>query len=305
VLLLAAHVLALDPVSWRVVLGELDAALAGPDTPVLEHTSYRCWADALTARAGRLDTAPFWAAQLDGDDPDLGARRVRPDCDRAVDLDVSMASVDAETTARLLDSGQPVHDVLVAAVARTVTRWRQRRGQPTPAPLLALETHGRADALFDGAGDPAEAVDTADTVGMLTSIYPLRVDDSEPARVAQQLADIPGDGIDYGLLRYLRADTAEQLSRHREPQLLLNYLGRADVAGTGLHLGRELLAGLPSVPEPDQAVRHELSIFAAVLTVGDQLVLTSQWRALPDVLSGADIAALQTIFQRAVRELVS
>ena len=48
VLLLAAHVLAMDPASWQVVLGELDAALhalvAGKTpAPVREHTSYRRW----------------------------------------------------------------------------------------------------------------------------------------------------------------------------------------------------------------------------------------------------------------------
>ncbi|WP_082959053.1 non-ribosomal peptide synthetase, partial [Mycobacterium sp. 852002-51613_SCH5001154] len=48
VLLLAAHVLAMDPASWRVVLGELDAALQALATghspaPVREHTSYRRW----------------------------------------------------------------------------------------------------------------------------------------------------------------------------------------------------------------------------------------------------------------------
>ena len=83
VLLLTAHVLAMDPASWRVVLGELATALQALTTGhspavVREHTSYRRWAAALTQRADQLDTAPFWSAQLAGDDPDLGARRVRP-----------------------------------------------------------------------------------------------------------------------------------------------------------------------------------------------------------------------------------
>ena len=81
VLLLAAHVVALDPASWRVVLGEFAAALAAlaaghPPAPVREHTSYRRWTGALIERAHELDTAEFWASQLRGDDPDLGARRL-------------------------------------------------------------------------------------------------------------------------------------------------------------------------------------------------------------------------------------
>ncbi len=134
--------------------------------------------------------------------------------------------LDVDTTARLLTSGLPVFDVLIAAASRMVTSWRQRRGQPTPAPLLALETHGRADALFD------DAVDTGETVGLLSAIYPLRVDTEDPRQVRELLASIPGDGIDYGLLRYLRGDTASRLATFGEPQLLLNYLGRADVGGT-------------------------------------------------------------------------
>ncbi|MCV7165608.1 non-ribosomal peptide synthetase, partial [Mycobacterium stomatepiae] len=43
VLILGAHVLAMDPVSWQVILGELHAALAGTE-PLPEHSGYRRWA---------------------------------------------------------------------------------------------------------------------------------------------------------------------------------------------------------------------------------------------------------------------
>jgi mycobactin peptide synthetase MbtF len=194
-------------------------------------------------------------------------------------------------------------DLLVAAAARTVTRWRQSRGQPTPPPLLALETHGRADAVVDSTGD--DAIDTTDTVGLLTAIYPLRVHSTDPRRVGEQLMAIPGGGIDYGLLRYLRADTARQLSGFPGPQLLLNYLGRADVGytGAGVRLDRELLGGLPPLPEPDLAVRHELTIMATLLGTGDQQVLLTQWRALSDILGDADLAALQALWHEVLQEM--
>src|SRR6185437_2143384 len=183
VLLLAAHVVALDPASWRVILGELGAALTAAATghspaPIREHTSYRRWADALTARAHRLDTVQFWASQLVGDDPDLGARRLDPSRDRARNLLVRNVATDAEVTRRLLESDLSLPTLLVAATAATVTRWRELRGQATPPPLLALETHGRADGLVDTAG--AHAFDTSDTVGLLSSIYPLRLDSTDP-----------------------------------------------------------------------------------------------------------------------------
>ena len=306
VLLLTAHVLAMDPASWRVVLGELATALQALTTghsPAVacEHTSYRRWAAALTQRANQLDTVPFWSAQLAGDDPDLGARRVRPDRDRAGDLIVRTTIGDAEMTARLLSCGLPLPDLLVAAASAMVTRWRKARGQPTPAPLLALETHGRADTLVQGA---AETLDTSDTVGLLSSIYPLRVGSADPRRVAELRAAVPGDGLDYGLLRYLRGDTAEQLAAFPGPQLLLNYLGAAHSSGTGLRLDRNLLAGMSAVPEPGLAVRHELTILALVVHAGDQQMLGTQWRALPGILGDSDITALQTLWNEVLEEMV-
>jgi mycobactin peptide synthetase MbtF len=308
VLVLAAHVLAMDPVSFQIVLGELDAtllALIAGTTPVLvrEHTSYRRWVQAMRERAKAAEISasePYWAAQLAGDDPDLGRRRLRPDRDRAGALLVTTAMLDTATTGRLIRSGLPVFEVLVAAASRMITRWRKRHGQPTPPPLLALETHGRADALFD------DQIDTTETVGLLSAIYPLRVDTEDPQRVRELLGAIPGDGVDYGLLRYLRDDTATRLAEFDGPQLLLNYLGHADVGRTGgLWLDRSLLNGVSPLPEPELAVRYELSLVATVLGSGEYQVLVTQWRSLPDILDESDIAALQALWTEALEELAA
>nr|WP_090343278.1 non-ribosomal peptide synthetase [Mycolicibacterium malmesburyense] len=299
VLLLTAHVLAVDPASWRIVLAELDAAwhaLQGgrEPAPAREHTSYRRWSRLLSERAHTLDTVDFWAAQLEGDDPALGARRLRSQTDRVGDVVVSMAITDTDITLRLLNESQPAPHLLAEAAAHTVTRWRRHRGQDTPPPLLALETHGRADGVVDTA-------DTSDTVGLLTAIYPLRV------RTARDVAEIPGDGIDYGLLRHLRPDTAERLAALPEPQVLLNFLGRvhAGFDGGALRPDRALLAQVSPLPEPHLAVRHELTVLAAVLGDSDAPVLGTQWRTLPDVLTAEDVAALQAMWQESLREVVS
>ena len=301
VLVMTAHVLAMDPASWRIVLGELDAGLHAlaegrKPMPAREHTSYRQWSRLLAERAAALDTEDFWAAELQGADPPLGARRLRPQTDRVGDVAISFSTCEADLTARLLakaSAGHPMSELLVTATARTVTAWRRRRGQDTPAPLLALETHGRADVDID------ETADTSDTVGLLSAIYPLRIHSDGPT----DLARIPGSCLDYSLLRYLRSDT--RLREHPEPQLLLNYLGSVHVGVGDLELDRELMSELGRVPEPEQAVRHELTVVAGILGTGDARVLVAQWRALPDILADADIAALQELWTDTLREMAS
>ncbi|WP_197508769.1 non-ribosomal peptide synthetase [Mycobacterium sp. 1081908.1] len=294
VLVLTAHVLAMDPASWRIVLGELDAGLhalaAGrAPTPAREHTTYRQWSRLLAERAKTLSTEAFWAAELQGDDPPLGARRLRPRTDRAGDLAISVSACGTELTGRLPSAAQPMGELLITAAARTVTAWRRRRGQDTPAPLLALETHGRTDFGID--------TDTGDTVGLLSAIYPLRIHADGPT----DLARIPGSGIDYGLLRYLRPDT--RLRELPEPQLLLNYLGNLHVGVGDLELDRELMAEVGRAPEPEQAVRHELTVVAGILGTGAARVLATQWRALPGILDEAEIAELQALWTETLREM--
>ncbi|WP_328350273.1 amino acid adenylation domain-containing protein [Mycobacterium sp. NBC_00419] len=280
VLVLVAHVLAMDPASWRIVLGELAAGLQAPTglEPMPERVSYRRWAHHAAGRVAALDTVDFWLAQLEGEDPALGARRIRPGMDRAGDVHITVTATEAEVTAQLLRGRRPIQDALADACARMVDRWRAARAQRAVVPLLALETHGRA-----GGAD--------DTVGLLSAIYPLRVQPGQP------MPEIDGRAGDYALLRYWRADTAERLRGLREPQILLNYLGRLDgLPATGDTLPADLL----TVPEPNAAVRHELTLIVAVS--GGRLL--TQWRTIADIFSQRDVAELQTMWQTALCEVV-
>ena len=301
VLLLTAHVLALDPASWRIALGELDAAwhavAAGREpAPPREHTTYRQWSQRLRQRAAVLDTVGFWSEQLDGDDPVLGSRRLDPNIDTAADVSITFSATPAELTATLLSGVTPVTDLLAVAAARTVTAWRRQRGQPTVTPLLALETHGRADAALGG------DIDTGDTVGLFSAIYPIRVD---PA--ARGLPIDPVTGVDHALLRYLRDDTAAILRDRPEPQLLLNFLGRIHAGTDAAELipDRALLARVSGLPEPNLAVRHEITLAAAIVDGADGPVLVTQWRTVPSILTADEVATLQSLWQHALSEVLA
>lgn len=326
-LLLCAHHLAVDVVSWHILLANLaDAwrtAQAGgvPKAPV-EFTSYRHWSQLMAERAAGDEVQEqygYWAAQVAGTDPALGSRHPDRDCDTWATLRNMMVTTPVDITARLLAAmgkNDGVYGFLIAALAVTVASWRIERGQDAGAgTLIAVERHGRMD-------DELEA-DTTGTVGWFTSMFPARVGagslgvgvgeaerDHDAARavlasVAQHLAEIPNQGMDYGLLRY--ADGRGVLSDAPDPQIQFNYLGRMDRSGItdeawSLVTDVRHLA-LPADSEPNLALRFATNISVAVMSTpeGPQLLANWQWSSALFTQNDAD--RLAELWQRSVAAL--
>ena len=129
-LLLLVHHLAVDGASWR--------ALLGPGAATGEATSFHRWAGLLAQRAADLDVATLqqaWADYLAGaDTTTLGARAIDPAVDRAADAISETVLTDADA----LVGEASIHDALLAALSRTLRRWR---GVGPVA--VDLEGHGR------------------------------------------------------------------------------------------------------------------------------------------------------------------
>jgi non-ribosomal peptide synthase protein (TIGR01720 family) len=114
-----------------------------------------------------------------------------------------------------------INDILLTALVQSFAQWTGEKQL-----LLDLEGHGREE-LFT-------AVDLSRTVGWFTSQFPVLLDISTIANesgaaikaVKEQLRQIPQQGIGYGLLRYLNADTAVQLETLPQAQVIFNYLGQ-------------------------------------------------------------------------------
>ncbi|MET7442668.1 condensation domain-containing protein, partial [Streptomyces sp. NPDC005568] len=229
VLLLSAHHLVVDAVSWRVILEDLEnayRALSAGDRPRLgpKTTSYRAWATRLaahTAAGGFDDELVHWQA-LEAD-PDLpadlsGANTVA--CEETV-----TAGLDDEETRRLLQDVPEVYrtrvdEVLLCALGRVLTRWTGR-----DRVTVALEGHGREDVLDD--------VDLARTVGWFTTMFPVALDVPRDADtgtalkvVKEGLRSLPRRGLGYGALRHLHPTAGDRLPGL--PQVGFNYLGRQD-----------------------------------------------------------------------------
>ncbi|MEM7353490.1 MAG: amino acid adenylation domain-containing protein, partial [Acidobacteriota bacterium] len=264
-LLWAIHHLAIDAVSWRILLGDFEAAVrrleAGEaPVPTSRTTSYQAWSAALGQRLEDTDsseatqawqslpwheaTPPPFDQQAD-DDREAGARTLTVD----LGADATEALLQRSNRAR----GTSIEDLLLAALLRAWGKWTGHCGLH-----LDLEGHGR-DAIDD-------RIDLSHTVGWFTALDPVllsAVVDASPEHTLQavhQQLDAMRQRPSFGLLRYL-ADGA----RLPDAPVLFNYLGRLDSALPA----DSLLALAPESPgaahSPRARRRHPLELSASVL----------------------------------------
>ncbi|MFE7801239.1 amino acid adenylation domain-containing protein [Nocardia sp. NPDC057440] len=278
-LIVVAHHLVVDGVSWRILVPDLIAAWAQVSTggtPILAETgtSMRRWSHALTEEAHReprMAELSYWRDIVDGPDPLIGSRELDPAIDQAHTMRMVEFDVSAEVTTGLLTTLPALFqggadDALLATLALALMRWRARAEHEggdgiSPADssgasssaLIRLEGHGRQEEVIPGA-------DLSRTVGWFTSIYPVRLDFAEidldaalsggaamgsaVRAVKHQLRAVPDKGIGFGLLRYLNSAAAEQLPKRLPGRVGFNYLGR--YATASIPAGLEGLGWLPT-----------------------------------------------------------
>jgi non-ribosomal peptide synthase protein (TIGR01720 family) len=202
-LLLVAHHLVMDAVSWRILMADFRTiyqALANGQPVRLppKTMSYQAYANQLAtlAASGYLQAeAAYWRAQTRPDSPwsgpASGSARALEEGDRreaayawvapAMPVDFPGGSnqegaaakvhfqLTAEETAALSAAG-PIQACLLAALAEA---WRLWSGVGTLQ--VWLEGHGRSAQLL-GADGQAQFGDVSRTVGWFTSLYPLRLE---------------------------------------------------------------------------------------------------------------------------------
>lgn len=223
-LLLVAHHVAIDAVSWRILVEDLSAAYRahvedGALRLPAKTTSVRAWAEHLHRLVNdpELQAEGSYWRNIARRDPALpgGAGR-----GGALRHGIQFSTLDRDTTARVLAVPQAqragVDEVLLAALAAC---WRDVGAEGM---RIDVEGHGR-DAL-------APVADVGRTVGWFTSLYPVWIPAStsgtllDSARVA--LRGVPRQGIGFGLLRHLARDPI--LLAAPASNAVFNYLGVVD-----------------------------------------------------------------------------
>ncbi|MFJ7313617.1 non-ribosomal peptide synthase/polyketide synthase [Pseudomonas sp. NPDC098747] len=232
-LLLAVHHLAVDGVSWRILLEDLQLAyqqaLQGSSIKLPAKTSsYKAWGehlqtfaatDAVQAELG------FWQQQVEGAAQDLPCDNPQGSL-QSRHAQVLHSRLDKTFTQQLLQQAPAayrtqVNDLLLTALARVICRWTGYADT-----LIQLEGHGRED-LFDD-------VDLTRTVGWFTSVFPVRLTPADSLasaikQIKEQLRAIPNKGLGFGVLRHLGDAQAQALLKALPvPRITFNYLGQFD-----------------------------------------------------------------------------
>ncbi|MCM3804719.1 non-ribosomal peptide synthase/polyketide synthase [Streptomyces sp. DR7-3] len=236
-LLLTAHHLVVDGVSWRVLLGDLEtayrrAAAGGAATLPPASSAFTRWAARLAehVRSGGLDgELAYWTGVARSAPATLPVDREGPNT-HGTAATVTTVLGRAETGALLRQVPgvyrTRIDEVLLAALGRSLARWT---GGDTV--LIGVEGHGREDLFED--------LDLSCTVGWFTAEYPLALAvDAEAGwretlrSVKEQLRAVPHHGLGHGALRHLAADgsPAGELPGGPSPQIVFNYHGQWDVA---------------------------------------------------------------------------
>ena len=321
-LLLSIHHLAVDGVSWRILVPDLAAAWAAiaegrAPARAARGTSFRRWAHQLAAAAqdaGRERELALWSGMLGA--PSLSLfdgelDRVRDVAGTAGHLTLSLPA--AITGALLTRVPAAFHgginEVLLTGLVVAVADWCRRRGRGGgPAVLLDLEGHGREEVFGD--------VDLSRTVGWFTSVFPVRLDpgalDLEEALaggaalgralklIKEQLRALPDHGLGYGLLRYLNVGTASVLRDLAVPQMGFNYLGRFAAGGDWSGAGEAVGGG----GDPAMPLAHALEVNALTRDDGAGATLTARWSFAPALVSEAAVRDLAQSWFRALEALV-
>ncbi|MDH6349569.1 linear gramicidin non-ribosomal peptide synthetase LgrD [Brevibacillus sp. 1238] len=308
-LLIVAHHLVVDGVSWRIILEDLQHAYqqiaAGQEVKLpAKTTSYKEWAQELERYAHSeafkheksywLSKSSVHSAELPVDMPDSAENT------EATVKSVHFSLTVEETKALLQQVPQAyrtqINDVLLAALAKALGQWTGKRSV-----FVNVEGHGREEL--------AEHLDLSRTVGWFTSMYPVHLqwDETFSVRRAllttkEELRAIPNKGLGYGVLRYLHAEQeiVDSISRI-QADVLFNYMGKIDQI-----VGSDSLFG--SAPESSganlcpSAQRHHLLDVNSVVA-GEQLHVT--WRYSEKLHRESTIAAVAESFMAALREIVA
>ncbi|MCG8926409.1 non-ribosomal peptide synthetase [Lentzea sp. CC55] len=278
-LVAVVHHLAVDSVSWLVLLDDLATAMRGEQLAPAT-TSFAAYADALAVHAQSGGDLRRWIDSLDA--PALTDVQGSPR-----EITVTLAASITERVVRTAPTalGLGLTELLCGALRTALT---EIQGTPTDL-VVELERHGRVT--------PFEHHDYTRTVGWFTAIAPVKLSPhTDPVAAARELAERQPDEVahlEFGELRYLNPQTAPVLAALPRPQVLFNYLGRGS-EDRALHVDCPLPS--PYAVEVNAWLDAEVgglrATFALTEDVSDEIA--ARWLLALERIADASVTARRT-----------
>ncbi|MBV9792065.1 MAG: alpha/beta fold hydrolase [Chloroflexi bacterium] len=305
-LLFVAHHLAVDGLSWRILLEDLELAyrqIQRGESPQLppKTTDLISWGQAIQAHATSDEVTAelsYWQS--------LAALPVSPlptdgpgeenDVASAEVISISLDSTATEALLSRLPAAYAAHtdELLITALAWALQQW-----SGNTAIALALESHGRATLL---------GVDVSRTVGWFTSLYPVVLDLQAPSlpaaatSIGEQLRAVPSLGLSFGLARYLGdPETRAKLAALRTPEISFNYLGQFGRGAASASIFRPSAEDAGAAQGPRNQRPFAIDVVAVVQ--GDHLDV--HWIFSKQLHRRATMNALAEGFVTACHELIA
>ena len=316
-LVLIIHHLAVDGVSWRVLLEDFNIAWAQHHNgqPVVlpaSGTSFARWASLLAEHAHAaavVETADTWK-QVATAPATLAAPQ--PDLDTYASAGHLSLLLDTETTRMLLGQVPTafhagIQDILLIAFGLAGAEFLGNGAVPIG---IDVEGHGRHEEL-------AADVDLSRTVGWFTTKYPLsltvgglpwaQVIAGEAALGAvikdakEQLRALP-EPLTYGLLRYLNPDVDLPES---DPAIGFNYLGRlgaasAELSGDMWRIGQDGLSVTGAATAVAMPLAHTVELNAVTVDTEAGPHLHATWTWAPSALDQDQVSRLSRLWFEAL-----
>ncbi|MDY6946861.1 MAG: amino acid adenylation domain-containing protein [Pseudomonadota bacterium] len=268
-LLIIAHHLVVDGISWRVLIEDLQSAYeqiergVPPELPA-KTTSFKEWSERLVEYGSRLidkrEELAYWERVVAAENESIPVDT--PQGKNAAGYSRTLTSVLDEVKTKQLLQEVPlvyhtqINEALLTALVEALAPWTGCRTL-----RVYVEGHGRED-LFD-------SVDISRTVGWFTSLFPVQLDiratddiGSALRTVKEQLRAVPHHGMGYGVLRYLSG--APTLSAHATPQISFNYLGSLDAVASEHQLFSLVNEDSGNHRDPKQRREHLIDISGGV-----------------------------------------
>ncbi|MEA5581860.1 amino acid adenylation domain-containing protein [Nodularia harveyana UHCC-0300] len=305
-LLIIIHHLAIDGVSWRILLEDLSTAyqqLSRGEIIQLpaKTNSFQDWGMRLL-EYGRSPTLKseieYWLRQSHNVPLPVDYPQGQDHNTVASAKQVSVSLSESETLALLQEVPQAyntqINDILLTACLQSCAQWTGNNSL-----LMDLEAHGREELFAD--------INLSRTVGWFTAIFPVLLsleENPHPGEalksIKEQLRRIPQKGINYGILRYLSDDPQirQQLADLPPAEVCFNYLGQFERIPPGIIQGfADISTGENQSPSSRRRYLLEITGIVAAGKLQINLIYSAQVHQKSTIQRLADnlITALQTL----------